>query len=157
MMSKWAVFWSFSRLFYLSNWAIFHPPPALWILPVMPLSIHIFHDSGRNEYHRHFKAPPVISQVYYNVVKYTAYCNYKIHFNLSKTCFCWWLIKGRSSKHYFSAYLPCLGSNIKSWEMLWVWMNWPPAITKFLSTIWTANMHRKCNNPLYMSKGQRNP
>lgn len=153
MLSKWAVFWSFSKLFYLYNWSIFHSPPALWILSVMPLSIHIFHDSGRNDCHRHFKAPPVISQS----GRIHSILQLQNTFNLSKTCFCWWPIKGRSSQHLFSAYLPCLGSDITRWEMLWVWMNWPPAITKFLSTIWTANMHRKCNNLLYMSKGQRSP
>lgn len=84
---KWAIFWYFSKLFYLYNGAIFHSPPVPWILPVMPLSVHIFHDSGTNMYHRHFKAPPVISLVYYNAVKYMAYCNQKMHFNLSKTCF----------------------------------------------------------------------
>ena len=84
---KWEFFWYFSKLFYLYNGAIFHSPPALRMLPVMPLSVHIFHDSGTNEYHRRFKAPPVISLVYYNAVRYLAYCNYKIHFNLSKICF----------------------------------------------------------------------
>lgn len=106
MLFKWAIFWYFSMLFYLYNRVILHSPPALWILPVMPLSVHTFHDSGTDEYYRHFKAPPVISLVYYNAVKYMAYCKYKIHFNLSQTCFLLMTHKGEKFRilfHYLAS------------------------------------------------------